>query len=251
MSKLWRKKPYRGSLFTNQELAIAYYSKFDKVILLQEEGVLLEGFLKYIQGINNKLSFRDKNNAAHIVHLIENEINKRKWTNSYRRNLSVNAQIRSDGPMVYKDHAGVYNQYVWFIEIINNNSEYPARGGVATLWDFKFNNNSIHQPDKAPLKWTGMSTHDNGIVFLGKNCEFDAFALDFNNPSQIYLHSLLDLSPRPSLNTFMNIQNLIGISELEYRVYFNNFQPLFIKKELNLTGNCSTTRVTLKEFGVL
>jgi len=41
---LWQQAIYRGSLFTNQELAIAYLLQFDKAIFFQQEGIEHDGF---------------------------------------------------------------------------------------------------------------------------------------------------------------------------------------------------------------
>jgi hypothetical protein len=44
---------YRGSLFSHQELAIAYALGFDRVLVVNQRGVLTEGMLRYI-GINTE-----------------------------------------------------------------------------------------------------------------------------------------------------------------------------------------------------
>ena len=56
------KAAYRGSLFTNQELAIAYILDVEKVIFLQQDGVRLEGLLRYMA--SNAAIFRSPSEVA-------------------------------------------------------------------------------------------------------------------------------------------------------------------------------------------
>jgi hypothetical protein len=56
---------YRGSLFTNQELAIAYVLEFQEVQYLQQENVKLEGIGKYL--LSNAIPFTSKMDVPSIV----------------------------------------------------------------------------------------------------------------------------------------------------------------------------------------
>jgi hypothetical protein len=46
---------YRGSLFSHQELAIAYALGFDRMLIVSQDGVKSEGMLRYI-GVNTEPS---------------------------------------------------------------------------------------------------------------------------------------------------------------------------------------------------
>lgn len=58
------KKIYRGSLFTNQELAIAYYLGFDNAIFFQQTGVKRDGLLNYM--ISNSTLFNDQSKSCQL-----------------------------------------------------------------------------------------------------------------------------------------------------------------------------------------
>ena len=60
-----REETWRGSLFTNQELAIAYILGFNNVIFLQEEGIKLEGLLRYMG--SNASRFANKRDVPELV----------------------------------------------------------------------------------------------------------------------------------------------------------------------------------------
>jgi len=68
------KETSRGSLFTNQELALASFLEMDW-ILFQEVGIERDGMLSAIQG--NATCFANRND---LPDLIAGEITRRRWT---------------------------------------------------------------------------------------------------------------------------------------------------------------------------
>src|SRR5262249_26529145 len=73
---------FRGSLFSNQELAIAYALGFQRLLIVNQEGVEPEGILRYI-GINTE-SFGDLSQCCAAV---ERAIDRARWTPDYSRRL--------------------------------------------------------------------------------------------------------------------------------------------------------------------
>jgi hypothetical protein len=73
----------RGSLFTNQELALASFLEMDW-ILFQEIGVQRDGMLNAIQG--NATSFSNRND---LPDLIAEAIRRRQWTTDTRNTLAL------------------------------------------------------------------------------------------------------------------------------------------------------------------
>jgi len=62
-------REFRGSLFTNQELAIAYTLGFDEVIFIQQSGIKLEGISKYL--LSNAIKF---NKSDEILNIIQDQV---------------------------------------------------------------------------------------------------------------------------------------------------------------------------------
>jgi hypothetical protein len=104
-------KKFRGSLFSNQELAIASYLRADLLPLLQR-GVKREGILDFIQG--NPVEFED---PSELPGLVREEIGKSGWDPNHRRELTVEiwptlpppAGISSSFPRTYP--SGVYQYH--------------------------------------------------------------------------------------------------------------------------------------------
>ena len=65
---------WRGSLFTNQELAIAYLLGFEKVLFLQQEGIECEGLLK--STASNAKRFT---NQFEVPELVKELVRERQW----------------------------------------------------------------------------------------------------------------------------------------------------------------------------
>jgi hypothetical protein len=73
---------YRGSLFSNQEFAVAYALGFDRIIVVNEKDVRPEGMLAYI-GCNTKVF----ETAQECLDIVEDALNRSGWEPSYSRRL--------------------------------------------------------------------------------------------------------------------------------------------------------------------
>ena len=93
----FRKYLFRGSLFTNQELAIAFLLQFDNVILLRQEGVELNGLLKYMGANAARFATPER-----VLPLVEKFVTERHWDPSYSRHLVV-GQTNWTVPLTYGD----------------------------------------------------------------------------------------------------------------------------------------------------
>jgi hypothetical protein len=91
---------YRGSLFTNQELAIAYILDFENAIFLQQEGIELNGILRYMGSNSERFKRTDE-----VPHLVRALVNDRHWDVRYTRHLEV-GELQWSPPLLYGDHTG-------------------------------------------------------------------------------------------------------------------------------------------------
>ena len=82
---------YRGSLFSNQEMAIAYALGFERFLVVNQEGVRREGMLGYI-GINSE-TFTD---LADCPAAVERALDRARWTPNHCRRLRAGALRFSD-----------------------------------------------------------------------------------------------------------------------------------------------------------
>lgn len=227
----WFQRQFRGSLFSHQELILAYYLGFDKVILLRERGVLLEGFLKYFQ--SNSVLFNKRNQ---ILDLVKQEITKKGWSSSFSRNLTVGNIIQIATPIRYKDHTGERDVYIFECEINNNRKDKAAMNALAILKSIESPNGNISSPDTSFLKWANQTNGYSRTIFPLTNGRVCLFQIDCNALLSVFLQSMADLHPRSPIVT-----GQAGIYKFRYQVFAENFPLLEFQVLLNLTGTILTT----------
>ena len=230
----WCRK-YRGSLFTNQELAIVYALGFERTIFLQQKGILLEGMARYI--LSNAKKFT---NVNEVIPIVEDEIDKRKWDTKYSRHLSVQ-YIQAYPKIPYGDHTQSMVQQIYHVGIRNCTKDIAAINVIAHLVAITEPNGNINVAiDKGDLKWARQIGYTRNIP-PGEIAPFDAFALDEQNPQNVYLHSSSDAHPR------IPIINQSRSYILHYQIYSENFPLLEFKIRLLLAGQTQTTIAELIE----
>jgi len=229
----WAK--YRGSLFSNQELAIAYTLEFEHALFLKQKGIVLEGIGKYI--LSNAKAFE---RPDEIIDLIESEIDRRNWSPNYSRNL-VAQYIRFYPRVPYIDHTLLYPQLrqIYHIGIRNCRNDAVAVNVIAHLIAIiPLGDSTFNHVDRTDLKWATQMGYTRNIP-PDETVPFDAFVLDEENPHHVYMHSLSDAHPR------IPIISQIGRYILQYQIYSENFPVSEFKIELNLTGQTTTTTVQI------
>lgn len=221
---------YRGSLFTHQELAIAYIQGFDEALFIQHSRVRLEGVGKYILGNARKFDDIDE-----VPVIIRQEVKKRGWKAEYSRHLIPTIHMPSSA-IRYTDHTGRYNQYVYHVEVENRRRDFGALSTIASLEAINLPSKQTLSPDSSYLKWAGQVGYERTIL-PNTSARFDAFAIeDQHGHNCVYLHSATDVHPRQPI-----IQGQLGQSILNYQVFAQGFPVLKFAVALNLTGNISTT----------
>lgn len=240
--RLGWKGAYRGSLFTHQELAIARHLGFSEIIALQQEGVLLEGFAKYI--LSNPEHFKSDED---LLNKIERLVHGRGWSIVYSRNL-VAGRLTKNAPMLYADHSTAVprNEVIWHCQIANHRNDKAAINTLAILKQVKNPDTSISSPDKTFLKWAFQQNDYSRTIFPSSDASFDLLAVNFNAPRNVYLHSRLDTYLPTSVGTIERqpiIANGNGAYKLTYQVFAENFPILEFCVILNLTGDINTTEL--------
>lgn len=231
----------RGSLFTHQELAMAYLLDFEHAVFFRQRSVRLEGIGAYL--LTNADVFESH---AEVLPLVQAAVTAREWSPAYSRHLVASMILRSgDQPIPYSDHHGTRDQFIWIAEIVNARTDLAAFDAIARLtrvydrpidpeWE------SWNAPDRRRLKWAFEPGYQRTIPPESGEA-FDAFALEPANPSHLYLHSAADVYPRRPTITKP------GDYVLRYEVYAREFPPLTFDVQLALTGDPLTTKATIIE----
>jgi len=185
---------FRGSLFANQELAVAYSLGFERLLIINQEGVKPEGLLRYI-GINTE-TFSDNDDCLRVVN---RALRRAGWRNDYSRRLRA-------GTLRFQNRA--YNNLKgWFLylDIHNHRPDIAALETTARLSGYARTGRPWRPSEvQSPLKATGRPGFSH-TIFPGSHESFDllCIGLDAANPAVqvpgVYLNSALDLSPRQPL----------------------------------------------------
>ncbi|MCJ7484240.1 MAG: hypothetical protein MUO31_14900 [Thermodesulfovibrionales bacterium] len=225
---------FRGSLFTNQELAVAYVLEFKEVLYLQQENVNLEGIGKYL--LSNAIQFKSKSD---VPSLVEQAIVRKGWNPLYSRHLALGSPNYA-GACQYCDHTGTYSDHIWHLPIKNLRYDTAAFDTVVRLNEIVHpNSNVIQSRDRYFLKWVSKINAYSATILPNDECNFDLFALDQLNNSLLRLHSEEDIRPRQP------IINVPGNYILRYQIFSKGFPFLKFDIQLNLTGNFNTTKIVI------
>jgi hypothetical protein len=217
----------RGSVYTNQELAVAYAYGFDKPILLNQKDVRKEGILSYIT-INTK-EFDSINDVPKAV---KEAVKKSGWENTFSRHLEVyDDDVQLDGPVPYRDHTIGWSGQPFSIahlNVRNNRPDIAAINCAARLIEIQQSGSPARpSPDQGRLKAMLRHGYEQSI-WPRSTGAFDLFGIHDTYYPMTYLLSELDVTPRQPI-----IQTL-GTYALTYEIYSTGFPKLTVQVELNL-----------------
>ncbi len=182
---------HRGSLFSNQELAIAYALQFAKLLIVNQKDVKPEGMLGYI-GVNTETF----NNQGDCVDVVKRALDRAGWTPDYSRRLRA-ANLRFQrGLLTYGNLTG------WFLylDINNHRPDIAALESTARLSGYTQEGQEF-QPSiiRSPLKASGRPGFSH-TIFPKSHETFDLLcigtdaAAGANARCQVHLNSAYDVA---------------------------------------------------------
>jgi hypothetical protein len=246
-----KKGVYRGSLFSNQELAIAYAFDFERLLIVNQKGVTSEGMLRYIG--NNTETFSKGSDCCAVV---RRALTRARWTTDYSRRLRA-GKLRWGGPLNY---GGLTGQFL-YLDIINGRPDIAALEATARLYVFGKVGDQL-QPStiRSPLKATGRPGFSH-TIFPKSHEAFDLLCIGSTRsvsptvisstststgtvllpqssapkPQQVFLNGALDVYPISPLPITP------GVWTMEYEVFAIGFPVLVVQIELDFpsTGDPS------------
>lgn len=229
---------YRGSLFANQEMAIAYALGFERFLVINQAGVRREGMLAYI-GINTEtFTALDDCPAA-----VERALDRAKWTPDYSRRLRM-GELRFSDVIRYGNLVGRFLH----ADIKNGRPDIAAMETTARLADFGAAGAHLQPcPIRSPLNATGRPGFAQ-TIFPQSHEAFDILCIGAYSPNfwgappasghveapsiadAAYLNSALDVTPLPRLPITP------GVWMLRYEFVAIDFPLLSATIELTLEG---------------
>ncbi len=205
---------YRGSLFSNQELAIATFQGLE-VLAFQEKGIKnQDGVLKFIQA--NCITFSDRKSLPKIV---ANEV-KKNWNPNWRNNLFFENE-ESDFQVERADWA----EGVWFpIKVVNQHKDKIASHCEAYAERIRdIQNDKMTNLELIELKWKNTSTADVSIPPKQFRC-LCGVHVNAHNPNTVWLGINYKIADWEKLHTNYQIR-ISGDYEIDYVVFSDNFPP--------------------------
>ena len=112
----------RGSVYTNQELAIAYALGFDRMILINQRGTAPEGVHQFI--VSNVPEF---SKPSEVLGRVQSAVAAANWSPLFSRHLVMDSCFFSSFPFHYSDHTGVRQIHALRARISNNR---PDEGAI-------------------------------------------------------------------------------------------------------------------------
>lgn len=207
---------FRGSLFVNQEIAIAAFLKIPG-IGFYEKGVKCEGVVRY--QIYNPKEFED---GTQIIGFLKDEI--KEWDLNSLNELSLNLKQSPNSKNVrVNDLQGnhIYSADYWHLKITNRHNSkhaFTCLGYVTKIIDL--NSKEEKYIPSIELKWAGISAYSVNIM-AGTSRDLDAFHI-IHGPNKLVF------SQRPDIDTSNPDYALPvldpGKYSIEYTIVSNNFR---------------------------
>jgi hypothetical protein len=189
-------KPFRrGSVYTNQELAVAVSLGFkDRMILVNQRGAEKEGIFKIMVCNTDEFDTFDQ-----IVPIIEKSVLSAGWDKLSSRHLSAeNSRIT---PLArYYDHDRERFLYIAHIDVRNSRPDIPAADCAIRLVKIESPSRGERpSPDQNALKVTGTERAYAQNIWPDSLRTFDLFGIDAFSYPDTYLLSESDVTPRSAI----------------------------------------------------
>lgn len=223
----------RGSLFTNQELAIAYVSGFEHVLFFREKSVRLEGLLRYMASNATVFTSIDE-----LIARVPQAVRDHGWQADYSRHLVATSIHWRDG-IQYKSLQGRF----LYVDIKNKRKDRAAFDTTARLESIVPSGGVRYaSPNRSHLKVFGEPTFHQ-VIWPSSEGTFDALVVDDRAPPRVFLNNALDVFPLPAL------LQTPGCYSLKYAVLARDFPVLSFTIDLELAADVASTTATLRESG--
>jgi hypothetical protein len=210
---------FRGSVFVNQEIAIASFLQIDSRVF-HEKGVIREGVVEHL--IANPIYFSGKQDL--LVHLEEST---KEWRSDWRKDLSV--KFLRVVPNV-RDQYGNFADW-YHLHVSNNHQNEHARNCAAYVSKIKnLDSGEEIDPGKFEVVWAGTGLFERHILPKGE-AEVDAFLI-------VRGEDIIRFHHRPSTSSQYGIRPLgKGNYLLTYLIVSENFEHVTKTFKLEFEGD--------------
>jgi hypothetical protein len=212
----------RGSVYTNQELAMAISLDFtdEMMILVNERGAHREGIFGSMICNTDKFDTYDR-----IVPTIKKSVALKGWDKSFSRHLSADNYRIDQKPVIYHDQEERLLR-IGHIDVRNSRPDVSAPDCAIRLIKISTQGIERPSPDRERLKVTMRLGAYQQSIWPNSYGTFDLFGIDAN--SNTYLLSEADVPRSPILSTR-------EIHLLTYEIFASGFPKVTKEIEVDLT----------------
>jgi hypothetical protein len=215
----------RGSLYTNQELAVAISLDFTDrmMILVNQRGAEKEGIFKIMVCNTDEFDTFDE-----VLPIIQKRVSAEGWDKSFSRHLSVDNYGIDPVPVSYRDREERLLR-IGHIDVHNSRPDVPASDcAIRLLKIFSEIQGERLSPDRERLKVTMRLGAYQQSIWPNSYGTFDLFGIDQKSYPNTYLLSESDVPRSPILST--REKHL-----LTYEIFASGFPKVTKEIEVDLT----------------
>lgn len=209
---------HRGSLFSNQELAIAI-SQDKRIIAFQEDTVIERDGMYSVAQINPiRFSSRER-----IVDIVMEKVIENRWDPNWRDEIEMTREDNDFSDVLYGNDPSKPARF-FHIRAINRNKYKTARNCVCFIKKVIHNSTGeVHTMQLVEIKWKIIRTADVHIP-PQEYRKFDAFFVIKNGYDKIYLGYNRNIIDYPQIDVEYRL-SIPGDYTVYYEIYSENFRP--------------------------
>lgn len=218
--KFWERK-FRGSMFVNQEFAIAAFIPIVESRVFHQNGVIREGVVKSL--IAKPIQF---SNEQEFLTKLKEET--KEWRNDWRNELFLKyLEVVHD--VLWPQNNTIRDWY--HLQVMNWHKDKYARNCVAYVTEIKnIDTGEVVKPDSFELVWAGTGLFEKHILH-DRPADVDAFFI-------VQGENVIRFHHRPSTSSQYGIQPLgKGNYLLTYMIISENFEEVTKTFKLEFGGD--------------
>ena len=234
----------RGSLYSEQELAVAI-SRGIQYLVFQEEGMLRrDGILRHVA--SDPVPFERTNLIEKVVARVRDEVKAGRWDPAWRNELSLSRPSRGpDTPswVRYGDE-GKLNAKYFHIAVENRHRDQIATGVHAYLesWVETSRPTEVNHPPLVELKFAGVRTRTVSIPPRTRR-DFDGVFVFAEAPGHAWVGLNTFLRDWTGLDAIYHFEGVGREIDLNFIVFSDQFEPARRRLRLRIGPDGSSTEL--------
>jgi len=234
----------RGSLFSEQELAIAIFRGLNFLVFVEKGIPIRDGILKHV--LSAPVQFTQATLLDEVRKTVGGLIQAGTWDNEWRNELTLSRLGRgpdSPGWVPYGDEGKLHSKY-FHVEVHNRHRDQIATGVHAYLegWTEVGTKGPANHPPLVELKFSGVRTRSVSIP-PRKSREFDGVFVFHEAPGHAWVGLNTFLRDWLGLDELYHFQGIGKEFYLHFVVFSNEFELARIRLRLKIGADGDHTEL--------